>query len=41
MLDSALPTRLLTAFPEGAPVERLGLAACVAQIRAFLADKLA
>ncbi len=39
MLDSALPTRLLTAFPEGAVVERLGLASCAAQIKAFLNDK--
>jgi len=36
MLDSRLPSRLLTAFPPGVPIERLGLAAAVRATRAFL-----
>ncbi|MCB9989534.1 MAG: ATP-dependent DNA helicase [Rhodospirillales bacterium] len=35
MLDSALPTKLLDAFPPGAPVSRIGLAECTAEIRRF------
>ncbi len=37
MLDRALPTRLLGAFPPGVPVTRLGLKDAVAETRAFLA----
>jgi ATP-dependent DNA helicase DinG len=37
MLDKALPSRLAAAFPEGVPVERVGLAEAVAGTRAFLA----
>jgi ATP-dependent DNA helicase DinG len=36
MLDSRLPSRLLTAFPPGVPVERLGLAEAVTAVREFL-----
>ena len=36
MLDGALPTRLLSAFPEGVPIERVGLAEAVAKTKAFL-----
>jgi ATP-dependent DNA helicase DinG len=36
MLDSALPTRLLDAFPEGVEVQRLGLAEVIEQTRDFL-----
>jgi len=36
MLDRALPTRLLGAFPEGVPVKRVGLKDAIAEIRAFL-----
>ena len=38
MLDRALPSRLLGAFPPGVAVVRTGLAACAAEIRAFLAQ---
>ena len=36
MLDSALPSRLLGAFPPEAPIERLGLADTIIQTRQFL-----
>ncbi|MGD0191164.1 MAG: ATP-dependent DNA helicase [Rhizomicrobium sp.] len=36
ILESATPTRLLTAFPPDAPVNRCGLAEAVAEIRDFL-----
>jgi ATP-dependent DNA helicase DinG len=36
LLDSALPTRLTTAFPEGVTVERVGLAEAVKITREFL-----
>lgn len=36
MLDRALPSRLLGAFPEGVPVKRLGLKEAIAGTRAFL-----
>jgi len=36
MLDSRLPSRLLTAFPPGVTVARVGLAEAVAEIAAFL-----
>lgn len=38
MLDSALPTRLCTAFPKGVEIVRLGLKETIAEVRAFLAD---
>ncbi len=38
MLDKALPSRLETAFPSGATVERVGLKDAIAMTRAFLAD---
>jgi ATP-dependent DNA helicase DinG len=37
MLDSALPSRLATAFPKGVAVERVGLKDAIAITRAFLA----
>jgi ATP-dependent DNA helicase DinG len=39
MLDSALPTRLTTAFPAEVEVERIGLADAVSEIAEFLAEK--
>jgi ATP-dependent DNA helicase DinG len=36
MLDSALPSRLATAFPAGVPIERMGLAEAAALVREFL-----
>jgi ATP-dependent DNA helicase DinG len=38
MLDSRLPSRLLSAFPAGVSVERAGLAEVVAGVRSFLHD---
>ncbi len=38
MLDSRLPTRLTTAFPDGVDIERVGLAEAVAGTRDFLAQ---
>jgi len=38
ILESATPSRLLTAFPPHAPVKRCGLAEAVAEIRAFLGE---
>ncbi|HTR15538.1 MAG TPA: ATP-dependent DNA helicase [Acetobacteraceae bacterium] len=38
LLDRRTPTRLLSAFPAGAPVRRVGLAEAVAETRAFLAE---
>lgn len=35
MLDSALPTRLTTAFPPGVEIERLGLAEAIARTKEF------
>jgi ATP-dependent DNA helicase DinG len=37
LLDRAMPSRLLGAFPDGVPVERIGLKAAVEKTRAFLA----
>ena len=37
MLDRALPSRLLSAFPQGVQVSRLGLKEAVMEIRGFLA----
>jgi ATP-dependent DNA helicase DinG len=36
MLDSRLPSRLLSAFPAGVSVERLGLAEALQEVRGFL-----
>jgi ATP-dependent DNA helicase DinG len=36
MLDSALPSRLASAFPPGVPIERMGLADAVHLVREFL-----
>lgn len=38
MLDSALPTRLLSAFPEGVEVQRIGLAEAISAVKDFLKD---
>ena len=38
MLDSALPSRLATAFPPGVAVQRVGLADAVSEIRNFFAS---
>jgi len=37
LLDRSTPTRLLSAFPQGVAVQRVGLAEAAAQTRAFLA----
>jgi ATP-dependent DNA helicase DinG len=36
MLDSAMPSRLLNAFPEGVKIERLGIAEAIEKSREFL-----
>ena len=36
MLDGALPSRLLGAFPEGVEAQRMGLAEAVAETRDFV-----
>jgi ATP-dependent DNA helicase DinG len=36
MLDSALPSRLASAFPPGVPIERMGLADAAHLVREFL-----
>jgi ATP-dependent DNA helicase DinG len=36
ILESANPSRLLTAFPPETPVKRCGLAEAIAEVRAFL-----
>jgi len=41
MLDSRLPSRLLSAFPAGVSVERAGLADVVAMVRRFLHELVA
>ena len=38
ILESATPSRLLSAFPAEAPVKRCGLAEAIAEIRIFLAE---
>ena len=38
MLDSRLPTRLTSAFPPDAIIERIGIAEAIAKTRAFLID---
>ncbi len=40
LLDRSTPTRLLSAFPPGVVVQRVGLAEAVAQTRTFLEDKV-
>jgi ATP-dependent DNA helicase DinG len=37
ILESAMPSRLLSAFPSEAPVKRCGLAEAIADVKAFLA----
>jgi ATP-dependent DNA helicase DinG len=39
ILEGATPSRLLTAFPENAPVKRCGLAEAIGDIRAFLGSE--
>jgi ATP-dependent DNA helicase DinG len=39
MLDSRMPTRLGSAFPEGVEIERMGLADAVSQIETYLSDE--
>ena len=38
MLDSRLPTRLTSAFPPGAPIERVGLAEAIRKTKEFLQE---
>ncbi|HEY4076113.1 MAG TPA: helicase C-terminal domain-containing protein [Rhizomicrobium sp.] len=38
ILEGATPSRLLTAFPPGAPVKRCGLAEAIGDIRSFLSE---
>ena len=38
ILEGATPSRLLTAFPEEAPVKRCGLAEAIGDIREFLRE---
>jgi ATP-dependent DNA helicase DinG len=39
MLDRALPSRLNSAFPDGVPVRRVGLAAAIEAVRAMCAGE--
>jgi ATP-dependent DNA helicase DinG len=39
LLDSALPTRLTTAFPEGVAIEKIGLADAIRETQSFLTAK--
>jgi ATP-dependent DNA helicase DinG len=39
MLDSALPSRLASAFPPGVEIQRIGLAEAASLTRAFLLEK--
>ena len=39
MLDRALPSRLMTAFPQDVPVRRLGLADAIAAVRAMVSPQ--
>lgn len=39
MLDSAMPSRLLNAFPEGVQIERLGIAEAIQKSRSFLKNQ--
>jgi ATP-dependent DNA helicase DinG len=38
MLDGALPTRLLSAFPDGVEVQRIGLKEAIEMTREFLRE---
>ena len=38
ILEGAVPTRLLSAFPPDAPIKRCGLAEAVTEIREFLGE---
>ena len=38
ILESATPSRLLSAFPSDAPVKRCGLAEAIADIKEFLSE---
>lgn len=38
MLDNAMPSRLLSAFPEGVVIERIGIAEAIAKTQAFLKE---
>ena len=38
MLDSRLPSRMLSAFPDGVTVQRCGLAEAIAETRSFLSS---
>lgn len=40
LLDPMAPSRLMSAFPDACPIERVGLAEAVATTRAFLGDQL-
>jgi len=40
MLDSAMPSRLLNAFPEGVIIERLGIAEVIQKSKEFLKANL-
>jgi ATP-dependent DNA helicase DinG len=40
ILEGATPSRLLTAFPDGAPVKRCGLAEATQDIRAFVGTQV-
>jgi ATP-dependent DNA helicase DinG len=40
LLDRQTPSRLLSAFPAGVTVRRVGLAEAVKQTRAFLGESL-
>ncbi|MFN3233250.1 MAG: helicase C-terminal domain-containing protein [Alphaproteobacteria bacterium] len=40
MLDGATPSRLLTAFPPGVPVDRIGLKEAIEKTGAFLSDRV-
>ena len=40
LLDRAIPSRLLGAFPEGVEIERLGLAEAIAATRDFLIPRI-
>jgi ATP-dependent DNA helicase DinG len=38
LLDRQTPSRLLSAFPSGVVVQRVGLAQAVTEVRSFLAE---
>lgn len=39
MMDSAMPSRLLTSFPAGVKIERIGIAAAIQKSREFLKER--